>query len=76
MFLNFPKRFDLLESHSNKIAIIGNKIPLLTWANFIISIGLKPIDENKTPVIKIIIHTALNLGDFKSDFPPKQFVNT
>ena len=57
-------------------AIKGNKSPLATWANFMISIDLNPIEENTIPKPKTNIQTNLNFMESMDDFQPKQPVVT
>ena len=71
VFLLPPKTEDLFIIKIKNPAIKGNKSPLATWANFIISMDLKPIEENKTPKPKINIHTNLNLNERNPIFQPK-----
>ena len=74
LFLNFPRIVFLLAIQIKKTAIIGNKIPFVICANFIISIDLKPEDDeircylrgdwdnDEVPEDKIdMIHTYLSL---------------
>ncbi len=46
-------------------------MPFATCANFIISMGFMPIEENKTPKNRIKIHTNRNRFDFNPPFQPK-----
>src|SRR3990167_7733587 len=76
LFLYLPKTAVLLTTHNKNNAIIGNRKPLATCANFIISIGLNCKDENTTPNSNIKNHTILNLLLFKFAFQPKQLFAT
>ena len=61
-FVYFPKIDSLFIIHNKNPATIGSRMPLVTWANLIISIGFILREENNTPSNKINIQTNIDLS--------------
>tara|TARA_B100001287_G_scaffold161513_1_gene135788 strand:+ start:2763 stop:3074 length:312 start_codon:yes stop_codon:yes gene_type:complete len=67
----FLSNLVLLAKNNKKTTTNGRSIPFVTCANFIISIGLNPIDEKITPIRRTITAIILNSLDLRFIEKPK-----